>query len=93
MGNISETMLINILVKLGIVENVQIGEAWNPEEIARFTSIFKEFRDVFAWSHKKIPDIDNSIDKKEIKKFWAFFLWYFSCSLIRKTLSPLLRAR
>ena len=69
MGNISKTMLIDISVKTGIVENIQIGEDCNPEEIARFTSIFKEFRDVFAWSHKKIPDIDPSIDEKKIKKF------------------------
>ena len=69
MGNISKTMLIDISVKTGIVENIQNGEACNLEEIAHFTSIFKEFCDVFAWSHKKIPKIDNSIDEKEIKKF------------------------
>ena len=93
MGNLSKTMLIDISVKTGIVENIHIGEACNPEEIARFTSIFKEFRDVFAWSHNKTPDIDPPIDEKEIKKFQAFFLWYFSHSLIRKTSSSLLQAR
>ena len=93
MGNISTTMLIDISVKAGIVENIQIGADCSPKEIACFTSLFKKFRDVFAWSYKKIPDIDPSIDEKEIKKFRAFFLRYFSRSLIRKTSSPLLRAR
>ena len=93
MGNLSKTMLIDISVKMGIVENIQIGADCNPEEISRFTSLFKEFRDVFAWYYDEIPDIDLSIDEKEIKKFRAFFLWYFSCSLIRKNSSPLLQAR
>ena len=82
MGNLSKTMLIDISVKMGIMENIYIGVDCNPEEIARFTSLFMEFRDVFAWSYKKIPDIDPSIDEKEIKKFRAFFLRHFSCSLI-----------
>ena len=41
-------MLIDILVKTGNVENIQIGADWNPKEIARFTSLFKEFYDFFA---------------------------------------------
>lgn len=69
MGNLSKTMLIDILVKTSIVENIQIGVDCNPEEITCFTSLFKEFHDVFAWSYKKILDIDPSIDEKEIKKF------------------------
>ena len=82
MGNISKIMLIDISVKMGIVENIQIGADCNPEEIACFTSLFKEFRDVFAWSYDEILDIYPSIGEKEIKKFRAFFLRYFSCSLI-----------
>ena len=69
MGNISKTMLINISVETSIVENIQIGADCNPEEIVCFKSLFKEFCDVFSWSYKKIPDIDPSIDEKEIKKF------------------------
>ena len=52
MGNISKTMLIDISVKTGIVENIQIGAYCNTEEIACFTSLFKEFRDVFTWSYE-----------------------------------------
>ena len=46
-GNLSKTLLIDISVKTGIVENIQIGADCNPEEIACFTSLFKEFCDVF----------------------------------------------
>ena len=66
MGNLTKTILIDISVKTGIVENIHIGADCNPEEIARFTSLFKEFRDVFAWSYEEIPDIDPSIFKHEI---------------------------
>ena len=69
MGNLSKTLLIDISVQTGIVENIQIGADCNPEEIASFTSLFKEFCDVFAWSYDEILDIDPSIDEKEIKKF------------------------
>ena len=67
MGNISKTMLIDISVKMGIVENIQIGADCNPEEIPRFTSLFKEFRDVFAWSYDEMPCIYPSIIEHEIK--------------------------
>ena len=43
MGNLSKTLLIDISVKTGIVENIQIGADCNPEEIACFTSLSKEF--------------------------------------------------
>lgn len=52
MGNISKTFLIDILVKTGIVENIQIGADCNPEEIASFTCLIKELHDVFALSFK-----------------------------------------
>ena len=67
MGNISKTMLIDISVKTGIMENIQIGADCNPEEIARFTSLFKEFCDVLAWSYEEMPSIDPSIVKHKIK--------------------------
>ena len=41
MGNISKTMIIDISVKTGIVENIQIGANFNPEEIAHFTSLLR----------------------------------------------------
>ena len=67
MGNISKKMLIDISVKTGIMENIQIRADYNPEEIVCFTSLFKEFRNVFAWSYDEIPSIDPSIFEREIK--------------------------
>ena len=69
MGNLSKTLLIDISVKTGIMENIQIGADCNPEEIAAFTALFKEFRDVFAWSYDEMPGIDPSIVEHEIKTY------------------------
>ena len=54
------------LVKTGIVENIQIGANFTPEEIARFTSLFKELCDMFTWSYDEITIIDPSIVEKKI---------------------------
>jgi len=59
-------MLIDISVKIGIVENIHIGADCNPKEIACFTSIFKELCDVFAFSYNEMSNIDPSIFKHEI---------------------------
>ena len=67
MGNLSKTMLIDISVKTGIMENIQIGADCNPEEIACFTSLFKELRDVFTWSYDEMPGIDSFIIEQKIK--------------------------
>jgi len=48
MQNITETRPIDILVKLGIVENVHIGQNCTPKEVKTLMTIFKEFRDIFA---------------------------------------------
>ena len=52
MANISNTILINIFAKPNVVENVHIGANCSPEEISISTSLFKEFRKVFAWSYE-----------------------------------------
>jgi len=93
MGNISKTLLIDISVRTCIMEIIQIGANRNPEEIVSFTCPFKDFHNVFPWSYEEIHGIDPSIVKHEIKKCREFFSWYFSCSLIRKFSSLLLRAR
>jgi hypothetical protein len=41
MGNISKTLLIDISVKTGIVENIQIGANCNPEEIAASPTLLR----------------------------------------------------
>jgi hypothetical protein len=48
LSNISPTIPIDISVKPGIVENVHIGASCSLDEIVTYTSLFKEFRDIFA---------------------------------------------
>src|SRR5690606_8601373 len=73
-------------VMTGIMENIQNGANHNLEEIVSFTYPFKDFSDVFPSSYEEMHGIDPSIVKYEIKEIRAFFLWYFSCSLIQKIL-------
>jgi hypothetical protein len=69
LSNISPTMPIDISIKPGIVENVHIGASCSPDEIVAYTSLFKEFRDIFAWSYEEMPGIDPSIVVHEIKTY------------------------
>jgi hypothetical protein len=63
MATITATIPINISQNPGIVENVFVGADGSPEEIQIYMDLFKDFRDVFAWSHEAIPDIDpQSVD-------------------------------
>jgi hypothetical protein len=45
------------------MENVFIRFDCSPGEIQLYTDLFKEFRDVFAWSHEEMPGIDPKIDE------------------------------
>jgi hypothetical protein len=40
------------------VENFFVGADFSPEEIQTYMNIFKEFRDIFAWSYEEMPGID-----------------------------------
>ena len=59
MENISTAIPINI--NPNVVENVHIDANCSPDEITIYTALFKEFRDVFAWSYEEMPGIDPSI--------------------------------
>ena len=48
LSNILETISIDISVKHGVAEHIQIGTNCSPDEIQLYTALFKEFRDVFA---------------------------------------------
>ena len=67
-GNISQTLLPNIFVMTGIMENIQSGANHNLEEIVSFTCPFMDFHDVFPWSYEEMHGLDPSIVKHEIKK-------------------------
>ena len=48
MANIFATIPINISANPNVVENVHIGENYSLEEIAIYTALFKDLRDMFA---------------------------------------------
>jgi hypothetical protein len=69
LSNISPTIPLDISVKPGIVENVHIGAWCSSNEIVTYTSLFKEFRDIFAWSYEEMSGIDPEIVIHEIKTY------------------------
>ena len=69
LGVISPTIPIDISVKPGIFEHIHVGSSCSEEEIRTITSLFKEFRDVFAWSYEEMPGIDSSIVIHEIQTY------------------------
>ena len=50
MANVSPTIPINISHDPGKVENVYLGADCSPDEIKEYSTLFKEFCDIFAWS-------------------------------------------
>jgi hypothetical protein len=69
LSNISPTIPIDIFVKPGIIENVHIGASCSQDEIVTYTSLFKEFHDIFTWSYEEMPGIDPAIVVHEIKTY------------------------
>ena len=69
MENISPTIPINISSDPGMIKNVYIGAECSHAEILEYTKLFKEFRDIFAWSYDKMPSIDPRIVENEIKTY------------------------
>ena len=69
MENISPMFSINISCDPDRIENVYIGEECSHAEIQEYTELFKQFRDIFAWSYDKILGIDPRIIEHEIKTY------------------------
>lgn len=69
LGNITQTMPIDISIKPGIVEHVHIGVSCSLDEINTYTRLFQGFDDVFSWSYEEMPDIDPSIVGDEIPTY------------------------
>ena len=57
------------MTKPGVVENIHVGVSCSPSELDSYRSLFREFRDVFAWSCEEIPDIDTSIVEHTINMY------------------------
>ena len=66
---ISTTIPINISINPDVVENIHISANCSPGEIAIYTTLFKEFRDVFSWSYEEMLGIDPPIVKHEIRTY------------------------
>ena len=81
MENMSATIPINISMNPDVMENIYIGANCSPEEIAIYTALFKEFRDIFAWSYEEMPGIDPSIVEHEIQT-------YLDARPVRQNLRP-----
>jgi hypothetical protein len=69
METIAETIPIIISQNPGVVENIFIGADCSFEEIQIYTDLFKEFRDIFAWSYEEMPSIDPKIVEHEITTY------------------------
>jgi hypothetical protein len=69
MATIAETIPINISRTPGVVENVFVRDEYSPEEIQIYTDLFKELRDIFAWSYEEMPGIDPKIVEHEITTY------------------------
>ena len=69
MVNISPTIPINISHDPRKIENVYIWAECSHAEIQEYVELFKEFRDIFAWSYKEMPGIDPRIVEHEIKTY------------------------
>jgi hypothetical protein len=69
LSNISPMIPIDISIKPGIIENVHIGASCSSDEIITYTSLFKEFHDIFTWSYEEMPGIDPAIVVHEINTY------------------------
>jgi hypothetical protein len=75
MATIAATIPINISRNTDIVENVFVGVDCSPEEIHIYTDLFKEFRNVFAWSYEEKPGINSqSVDHELTLLFFKIAL-------------------
>jgi len=66
MSNISPTIKVNISSKPGKVKEISLGEACFVEEITAYTSLFQEYRYVFAWDYSKMSGISHTIVEHHI---------------------------
>jgi len=67
LSNIEETIAINISTKPNVVENIHVGKSCSCSELEKYCTLFRKFRDVFAWSYEEVPGIDSSMVEHEIK--------------------------
>lgn len=66
LSNIEETIAINISTKLDVVESIHVRKTCSSSELEIYCTLFREFKDVFAWSYEEMLVIDSSIIEHEI---------------------------
>ena len=66
MVNISPTIKIDISTNSEIIEEIMQGASCSLEEVDADTTLFQEFRDIFAWSYTEMPGLDPSIMEHHI---------------------------
>ena len=69
LSNISTTIPINISSNPKVTKNIMIGVDCSPQEIEIYTTLFKEYQGIFAWSYEEMPGIDPWIVEYEIKTY------------------------
>ena len=69
LSNIEETISIDISTKPDVVENIHVCMYCSPLELETYRYLFREFRDVFAWSYEEMPGIDTSIIEHTINMY------------------------
>jgi len=69
LGNITQTMPIDISIKPYVIEHIHIGVPCSPDEIKTYTHLFQGFHDLFAWSYEEMSGINPSIVVHEIPTY------------------------
>ena len=69
METITKMIPIDISKTPSVMENVFIWVDCSLEDIQIYIDLFKEFRDVFAWSYKEMTSIDPRIVEHEIMTY------------------------
>ena len=61
--------LIYYFYKHDVIEHVHVGKNCSTDESEAYKALFKEFRDIFAWSYEEMSRIDPSITVQEISTY------------------------
>ena len=72
LSNIEEIITISIPTKPDVVQNIHVSKSCSPTELEIYYALFREFKDVFAWSYEEMPGIESSIVEHKIKMYPDF---------------------
>ena len=61
MANISPVIQIDLAAPRGTPELITLGASCSEQDIEEYKKLFREFRDVFAWSYTEMPSLDPAI--------------------------------